>query len=85
MVVVHILSGGSNGRKNPTGGERGLKEVQLTTTTMMAMVVATATVGQRDKEWGGDNASTAMIPLITTKMTRTTMKKEGGWDPPHPW
>ncbi len=35
------------------------------------------TVGQHDKEWGGDKASTTMIPSTTTKMTRTTMKKMG--------
>ncbi len=46
---------------------------------------ATVTVGQHYKEWGDDNALGTMIPLMMTKMTRTTMKKEGGWDPPHPW
>jgi hypothetical protein len=44
---------------------------------MMAMAEATAIVGWHDKEWGNNNASTTIIPLMTTKITRTTMKKEG--------
>jgi hypothetical protein len=67
----------------PWGG-RGLKEVKLTITTMMVVAAALATVGQRNKEWGGDNALMAMIPLTMIKMTRTTTKKEGGWAPPPP-
>jgi hypothetical protein len=51
---------------------------------MMALAEATATVGQRDKEWGSNNASMTMIPLTATKMMRITMKKAGGWDPPPP-
>jgi hypothetical protein len=56
-------------------------------TTMMAMAKATVavTVRQRDKEWGSDNTSMTMIPSTMTKMTRTTMKKEWGWDPPPSW
>jgi hypothetical protein len=44
---------------------------------MMAMAAAMATVGLCNKELDGDNRLTIMIPLMATKMTRTTTKKEG--------
>jgi hypothetical protein len=62
--------------KIPRGGQ-GLKEVKSTVTTMMAVVAAAATVGWCNKEWGGDNTPTTMIPLTMTNMTRTTTKKKG--------
>ncbi len=46
-------------------------------TTMMAIAAAMAPVGQKNNECGGTNVSMTMIPLTTTKMTRTKMKKGG--------
>jgi hypothetical protein len=68
----------------PRGGQ-GLEEVKLMTTTVMAMSAAMVTVGWHDKEWGSNNASMTMIPLTVMKMTRTTMRQEGGWDPTPTW
>ncbi len=67
LLSLLYLSGGSNDRKNPTGGgarpQRQLC-VEKTMMTMMAKAVARVTAGQHTDKCDDNNTLTIMIPLI---------------------